>query len=176
VLYFFPWKWARPASFSFWGRTAVADTQQIVDRITRLVEPIVRDEFLELLEVEFHPTGGRWILRIYIDKEGGVTIGDCERVSREVERTLDVEDIIDQPYTLEVSSPGLTRALKKKSDFERYKGKPCKIITSSLLESRNEFRGEIAAVTEEGVEIRTKMDIYTIPFYAIKKAHLEFEL
>ena len=66
---------------------AMADTQQIVDKITRLVDPIVRDEFLELLEVEFHPTGGRWILRIYIDKEGGVTIGDCERVSREVERT-----------------------------------------------------------------------------------------
>ena len=155
---------------------AVADTQQIVDQITRLVEPIVRDELLELLEVEFHPTGGRWFLRIYIDKEVGVTIGDCERVSREVERTLDVEDIIDRPYTLEVSSPGLTRALKKKSDFERYKGKPCKIITSSLLESRNEFRGQIGEVTDEGVEIRAKMDIHKIPFCAIKKAHLEFEL
>ncbi len=155
---------------------AMADTQQIVDKITRLVEPIVRDEFLDLVEVELLPTGGRWILRIYIDKEGGVTIGDCQRVSREVERTLDVEDIIDHPYTLEVSSPGLTRALKKKSDFERYKGKRCKIITSSLLESRNEFRGEIAEVTEEGVEIRAKMDIHKIPFCAIKKAHLEFEL
>ncbi|HUJ88742.1 MAG TPA: ribosome maturation factor RimP, partial [Syntrophorhabdales bacterium] len=119
---------------------------------------------------------GRWLLRIYLDKDGGVTVSDCERVSREVERLLDVEDIIDHPYTLEVSSPGLTRPLKKKKDFERYRGKHCKIITSSLLESRNEFRGEIAEVTEEGVEIRAKMGIHTIPFCAIKKAHLEFEL
>jgi ribosome maturation factor RimP len=158
----------------------VADTQQIVETITHLVEPIVRDELLELVEVELHPTGGRWLLRIYIDKDGGVTISDCERVSREVERILDVEDIIDHPYTLEVSSPGLTRVLKKKSDFERYKGKRCRIITSSLLQSRNEFRGEIGKVTEEAVEIvaanEAKMDIHKIPFCAIKKAHLEFEL
>ncbi len=158
----------------------MAEVQQIVEEITRLVEPIVRDEFLELVDVEFHPTGGRWILRIYIDKDGGVTIGDCERVSREVERILDVEDSIDHPYTLEVSSPGLTRNLKKKSDFERYKGKRCRIITSSFLESRNEFQGEIGEVTEEGVEIKTEngaqMDIHQIPLCAIKKAHLEFEL
>jgi ribosome maturation factor RimP len=154
----------------------MVDSQQIVEKIAGLVGPIVRDEFLELLEVEFYPASGRWLLRIYIDKEGGVTIGDCERVSREIERTLDVEDIIDHPYTLEVSSPGLTRALKKKSDFQRYKGKRCRIITSSPLDSHNEFKGEIGEVTEESVEIRTNMDIHTIPFHAIKKAHLEFEL
>jgi len=158
----------------------MAEVRQIVEEITRLVEPVVRDEFLELVEVEFHPTGGRWLLRIYIDKDGGVTIGDCERVSREVERILDVEDIIDHPYTLEVSSPGLTRALKKKSDFERYKGKRCRIITSSFLDSGNEIQGEIGEVTEEGVDIRTengvKIDVRYIPFSAIKKAHLEFEL
>ena len=158
----------------------MAEVQQIVEEITRLVEPVVRDELLELVEVEFHPTGGRWLLRIYIDKDGGITIGDCERVSREVERILDVEDIIDHPYTLEVSSPGLTRALKKKSDFERYKGKRCRIITSSFLDSGNEIQGEIDEVTEEGVDIRTengvKIDVCHIPFSAIKKAHLEFEL
>jgi len=158
----------------------MAEVQQIGEKITRLVEPVVRDELLELVEVEFHPTGGRWLLRIYIDKDGGITIGDCERVSREVERILDVEDIIDHPYTLEVSSPGLTRALKKKSDFERYKGKRCRIITSSFLDSGNEIQGEIDEVTEEGVDIRTengvKIDVCHIPFSAIKKAHLEFEL
>ena len=158
----------------------MVDIQQIVDQVTHLVEPIVRDELLELVEVEFIPTGGRWLLRIFIDKEGGVTIGDCEHVSREAERLLDVEDMIDHPYTLEVSSPGLTRALKKKKDFERYRGKHCKVITSSLIDARNEFEGEIGDVTEENVEIRAtngaKTDVYTIPFSAIKKAHLEFEL
>jgi ribosome maturation factor RimP len=158
----------------------VAEIQQIIERVHQLAEPIARDELLELVEVEFHPAGGRWLLRIYIDKEGGVTVGDCERVSREVERLLDVDEIIDQPYTLEVSSPGLTRALKTKKDFDRYKGKRCRIITSSLIESRSEFEGEIGEVEEEDVEIRatsgTKMDAYKIPFRAIKKAHLEFEL
>jgi ribosome maturation factor RimP len=154
----------------------MADNQAITQKIMGLVEPIVREEFLELVDVELHSSGKRWALRIYIDKEGGVTIGDCERISREVGRTLDVEEVIDHPYTLEVSSPGLTRPLKKKRDFERYAGKMVRVITSSLLDDRNDFRGEIGSVTEEEVEIRVKMDIYRIPFCAIKKAHLEFDL
>ena len=154
----------------------MAYDQAITQKIMGLVEPIVRDEFLELVDVEFHPSGKRWSLRIYIDKEGGVTIGDCERISREVGRTLDVEEVIDHPYTLEVSSPGLTRPLKKRRDFERYEGKMVRVITSSLLDGRNDFRGEIGSVTEEEVEVRANMDIYRIPFYAIKKAHLEFDL
>ncbi len=162
----------------------MAEIQHIVEAVTRLAEPLVRDELLELVDVEFHPAGGRWLLRIYIDKEGGVTIRDCERVSRELERILDVEDVIDHPYTLEVSSPGLTRALKKKNDFEKYRGKRCRIVTSSPIESRYDFEGEIGEVTGESVEIITesktnnwaKTNVYAIPFCAIKKAHLEFEL
>ncbi len=154
----------------------MAHDQEITQSILSLVEPIVRDEFLELVDVEFHPSGKRWLLRIYIDKPDGITISDCERVSREVERTLDVENVLDHPYTLEVSSPGLTRALKKKSDFERHGGKMARVITSSPVDGKNEFKGEIGQVTEEDVEIRVKMDIHKIPFCAIKKAHLEFEL
>jgi ribosome maturation factor RimP len=154
----------------------MADKQAITQKIMGLVGPIVRDEFLELVDVEFLTSGKRWLLRIYIDKQGGVTIADCERISREVGRTLDVEEVIDHPYMLEVSSPGLTRPLKKKGDFERYEGKMARVITSSPLDGRNDFRGEIGSVTEEEVEIRVKMDIYRIPFCAIKKAHLEFDL
>jgi ribosome maturation factor RimP len=153
----------------------MADNEAITQRIMGLVEPIVREELLELVDVEFHASGKRWLLRIYIDKEGGVTIGDCERVSREVERTLDVEEAIDHPYTLEVSSPGLTRSLKKKADFERYTGKTAKIITSSPVEGRNDFSGQIGRVTDEDVEIWENMGIQRIPFCAIKKAHLELD-
>ncbi len=95
---------------------------EIVEQITRTVEPILQESALELVDVEFQPSGRRWLLRIYIDKEGGVTIADCERVSRELDRLLDVEDMIDHPYVLEVSSPGLTRRLRKKADFERVQG------------------------------------------------------
>ncbi len=150
--------------------------EEIVDRIARVVEPVLLDEQLELVEIEFRPTGKRWLLRVYIDREGGVRISDCERVSRELDRLLDVEDIIDHPYVLEVSSPGLTRPLKTKKDFERYKGRTCRIITGVPVEGKNELRGEIIRVTGDEVELKAKTDVYRIPLPAIKRANLEFEL
>lgn len=149
---------------------------EIIRRVIQAVEPILHELALELVDVEFQPSGKRWLLRIFIDKEGGVTIADCERVSRELNRLLDVEDMIDHPYVLEVSSPGLTRELKKKGDFERSKGKMCRIVTRSAVEGKNEFRGEIVAVNEDDVEVREERDIYRIPLLVIKKAHLEFEV
>ena len=150
--------------------------EEIVERVTCAVEPILRESALELVDVEFRPAGKRWLLRIYMERQGGVTVGDCEWVSRELGRVLDVEDIIDHPYVLEVSSPGLTRALKKKGDFERSKGKTCRIVTASAMAGRNEFRGEIIAVTGDEVELQGERDVYRIPLGEIKKAHLEFEL
>jgi ribosome maturation factor RimP len=91
-------------------------------------------------------------------------------------RTLDVEDVLDHPYTLEVSSPGLTRPLKNIKDFERYAGKRCKIVTSKPVEARNEFTGEIIRTTGDGVEIKGKIGVFTIPICDIKKAHLDFGL
>lgn len=147
-----------------------------VDRIKQLLDPIVLEGSLELVDVEFHPSGKRWLLRVYIDKEGGVSISDCEYTSRELGRILDVEDVIEHPYTLEVSSPGLTRPLKKREDFERHRGKICRIITRERLYDRNEFEGEIGAVNDDRVEIIGKLDVFTIPICAIKKAHLDFRL
>ena len=150
--------------------------EEIVERVTLAVEPILRESALDLVDVEFHPSGRRWLLRIYMEREGGVSIGDCEHVSRELSRVLDVEDIIDHPYVLEVSSPGLTRALKKRVDFERNRGKSCRIVTASAIGGRNEFRGVIVDATGDEVEVRGERDVYRIPLGEIKKAHLEFEL
>ena len=113
---------------------------------------------------------------MYIDKHGGVTIDDCEYVSRELGRILDVDDLIEHAYTLEVSSPGLTRALKKREDFIRSRGKKCRIITNSQVEEKREFKGTIADVTGENVVIQEKIGMFTIPICAIKKAHLEFDI
>ena len=148
----------------------------IIEKIANIVAPIVDDMRLELVEVEFKPANKRWLLRVYIDKEGGVTIDNCAYVSRELARHLDVEDINAQPYTLEVSSPGLTRPLKKSEDFIRNKGKMCRVITREAVAGKNEFMGEIGESTVDKVEIKEKIGIFTIPIYAIKKAHLEFEL
>jgi ribosome maturation factor RimP len=150
--------------------------QEIIERVTRAVEPILRESAIELVDLEFQPSGKRWLLRIFIDREGGITIGDCEWVSRELDRLFDVEDMIDHPYVLEVSSPGLTRPLKKRADFERYKGRTCRIVVNPAIGGKNEFTGVIAEVGEEVVEVREEKEAYLIPFSAIKKARLEFEL
>jgi ribosome maturation factor RimP len=150
--------------------------QETVDKISLIALPIVQESSLELVDVELVPSGRRWLLRIYIEREGGVTISDCERVSRELDRILDVEDVIDHPYVLEVSSPGLMRPLKKKKDFERYKGKRCKIIARSPVDGKIDFRGEIVDVLGDDVEVSIEGDVHRIPLNEIKKANLEFEL
>jgi ribosome maturation factor RimP len=150
--------------------------RETIEQLQDILLPVLQDYGLELVEIEFKPSGKRWLLRLYIDKEGGVTIADCQTVSREFGRILDVEDIIDYPYSLEVSSPGLTRPLKKWEDFLRNKGKMCRIVTKEQIEGKNEFMGIIVNSTEELVEIRGIIDVFTIPIYAIKKANLEFEL
>ncbi len=150
--------------------------QEIIERVSRAVEPILRESALELVDIDFQPSGKRWLLRIFIDKEGGVAIADCVHVSRELDKLLDVENVIDHPYVLEVSSPGLTRQLKKRADFERYAGKRCRIVTRSSIAGRNEFTGEIARVGEDEVEVQEGGETYTIPLEVIKKANLEFEL
>jgi ribosome maturation factor RimP len=150
--------------------------RETIETIERLLTPILEEDDLELIDTEFRPSGKRWLLRVYIEKEGGITISDCERVNRELGRTLDVEDVLDHPYTLEVSSPGLTRPLRTRKDFERYTGKQCKIVTSKPIEGRNDFAGEIIGTSEESVEIKGKTGVFTIPICDIKKAHLDFGL
>jgi len=148
--------------------------RETIEKIERILTPILEEDCLELIDIEFRPSGKRWLLRIYIEKDGGVTISDCVKVNRELGRTLDIEDIVEHPYTLEVSSPGLTRPLKNINDFKRYIGKQCRIITLKQLQERNEFSGEIIRTTEDEVEIRGKIGVFTIPICDIKKAHLDF--
>ncbi|MBA4391054.1 MAG: ribosome maturation factor RimP [Syntrophus sp. (in: bacteria)] len=163
-------------SARFFSLNRMLSDKVIIEKISNVLAPILEDARLELVEIEFKPIGKRWLLRIYIEKEGGLTIADCVYVSRELSRILDVEDVIEYAYTLEVSSPGLTRPLKKMEDFARHKGKTCRIITQEAVAGKNEFRGEITDVSSDKVEIKEKIDIITIPICAIKKAHLEFEL
>lgn len=150
--------------------------EEIIRKVTEIVAPILRDGQIELVDIEFHPTGRRWILRLFIDKEGGVGLEDCEHTSREIDRLLDVEDVIDHPYVLEVSSPGLTRSLKRKEDFDRAIGRKCRVITKSLIEGKTEFRGELVISTEEEVQVKDELRVYSIPVCAIKKANLEFQM
>ncbi len=120
----------------------------IVQRVRALVEPVTDDLGLELVDLLFVTERGRLVLRIFIDKPGGVSLDDCSRLSRELGTVLDVEDIIEQSYSLEVSSPGLDRPLKREKDFIRAMGKKINIRTKKALEGRRNFKAILDDVQE----------------------------
>jgi len=146
-------------------------------RIWDIVEPIISELGVELEDIELNRLKNRFLLRIYIDKDGGVTIGDCERVSREIEAILDVEDPIPGSYILEVSSPGLDRPLKRPKDFIRFSGKKVRIVTGEPVEGQTFFMGWIIEADEERVVVRlTKEKEISIPYGLISMARLEVEV
>jgi ribosome maturation factor RimP len=149
--------------------------REVVDRVRAILHPIVLNEGMELVEIEYRrePTG--WVLRLILDKEGGVTLHDCTRVSQEAGRSLDVEDVIPTPYTLEVSSPGLTRPLKTERDFMKYRGRLIKLKTLDPVQDRRQFKGRLLAVSENGIEIEVDGGIFHIPLSSVAKANLEIE-
>lgn len=119
-------------------------------KVLPLLEPIVEANNLELVDLEFVKEGVNWYLRVYIDKEGGVNIDDCEQVSRALEAKLDEADPIEQAYILEVSSPGIDRPLKKEADFVNYQGE---IIDVKLYKPQNgskQYQGKLLGL-ENGV-------------------------
>ena len=121
-----------------------------------MLEPAVNVLGCELVGIEFIPQGRRSLLRIYIDKENGVTIDDCSDVSHQVSGILDVEDPIREQYTLEVSSPGLDRPLFKLEDFERFSGSLVKLRLRQMIDGRRNFTGRILGV--EGESVRVEVD------------------
>ncbi len=130
----------------------------------------------EIVDVEF-VTGNRgWVLRVTIDKEGGVTIDDCAAFSHQLDPRLDVENCFPgQAYTLEVSSPGLTRPLKRLKDYQRFQGRKVKIRTAREIEGQKVFKGVLAGEREGMITLRNGKKDVNIPFEDIVKANLEFE-
>jgi ribosome maturation factor RimP len=149
--------------------------KQILDRVRVIAEPILSNEGVELAEIEYRRESKGWVLRLYIDKEKGVTLDDCTRISQEVGRSLDVEDFISTPYTLEVSSPGLTRPLKKEKDFMKYRDHMIKVKTFDPIENRRQFKGKLLGVSEHRIEIEMDREIFQIPLSNVAKANLEID-
>ena len=115
--------------------------------------PIVEEYGFELVDVEYVKEGGTWYLRTYIDKEGGISIDDCEKVSRRLSDILDEKDYIDDTYIMEVSSPGLGRPLKKEKDFKRSLGKEVDIRTYRMIDKQKEFTGILKDYDKDTVTI-----------------------
>lgn len=115
--------------------------------------PITQKHGFELVDVEYVKEAGSWYLRVYIDKEGGIAVDDCEVVSREADPILDTDDCIEESYILEVSSPGLGRPLKKEKDFKRSIGKAVECKLYKAIDKQKEFEGVLKDFTEDTVTI-----------------------
>lgn len=133
--------------------------EQYEEKTQQLLEPIVEQMELSLVDIEYVKEGGSWYLRAYIDKEGGVTVDDCEAVSRAFSDVLDREDYIEESYIFEVSSPGLGRPLKKEKDFVRSIGEELEVRTYKAVDGCKEFYGILTAHTADQFTIVTEDDV-----------------
>jgi ribosome maturation factor RimP len=151
------------------------DARSIEKSVENLIEPVLQEMGIELVDVEYLVDRGRWTLRVYIDKPGGVTVDDCAQVSGEIGVLIDVKDLAPRKYVLEVSSPGLNRPLRKQKDFDRAKGKKVKIRLKAPLEGRSNFAGYLVRIEHEMIYLDVDGHETVMPFQSIEKANLVYE-
>jgi ribosome maturation factor RimP len=149
------------------------------EKIRQLIEPVIESEGMEVVDVECLKMKFRWLVRIYIDKEGGVTIADCSEISKQAGDILDVYDVLPGSYTLEVSSPGLDRPLTRDKDFIKYRGSAVRIKTGEKLDGTKNFHGILIDYLDEDGRKTLIVDVsgknYHIPRDLVVKAHLVYE-
>ena len=156
---------------------------QLLEKIEELVQPILDDLKCELVDIEYQREQRGWVLRFFLDKEGGINLDDCAEASREISSLLDVEETIGTAYNLEVSSPGIERPLKKLTDFERFSGELAKIKTLDAIDpdetgrKRKTFVGNLAGIDGENILIILKKETVavSIALPQVEKANLQFE-
>jgi ribosome maturation factor RimP len=158
---------------------ASVDRRELAEKVEAIAAPIVRSLHLELVGVECSGQGSRTVLRVFIDKPGGVTLGDCEQVHLSLGHALDVEDPIPHAYTLEVSSPGLDRPLRRPEDFRRNLGKRINVKLAQPLHGQWRLMGRVQEVSESGLTLACGPAELTEPirleWNAIAEAKLEIE-
>lgn len=145
-------------------------------RTEELITPIVEDHGFELVDIEYIKEAGTWYLRIYIDKPGGITIDDCELVSRAFSEILDQEDYIEDSYIMEVSSPGLLRPLKKDKDFQRNLEKEIEIKTYRMIDKTKDFVGVLKSYDKDSITIENENGTKTFgrSELALVRPYIEF--
>ena len=146
--------------------------EERIARIEDVIQPVLRDHGLDLVDVEWRGQGQRGILRLFVDKPGGVAVSDCERVSREVGDLLEVEGVVTEGYDLEVSSPGLDRQLRKEREFRWAIGK---LVRCRLADGR-EIRGRLVEASEDRLSIDAGGERVDVSRADVRKARLEAEV
>ena len=147
----------------------------LIESIQELTEPIIVSQGLELVDIEFTSESRGWVLRFYVDKEGGVTINHCSRLSEQLGDLIEVKDIIPHRYTLEVSSPGLNRVLKKEKDFLNHLGETVKVKTSQPIDQRRHFQGKLLGCREGKIIVSIDDQALLIPLAHVIKANISYQ-
>jgi ribosome maturation factor RimP len=146
------------------------------EAIGRVIERVAAREGLELVHWETAGPRNNFVLRIYIDKPGGVSLGDCEAVSNQVGTLLDVEDLIANRYVLEVSSPGIERGLYKRADYQRFAGSRLKLRTIEPIDGQRNFRGKLLGLVGDNISFEADgRGQLEIPYEQIAKANIEYQ-
>ncbi|MCZ8520015.1 MULTISPECIES: ribosome maturation factor RimP [Paenibacillus] len=145
---------------------------QIKSIVEELVRPFVDDNGFELVDIEYVKEGGNWFLRVYLDKEGGIDIDDCTRVTEYLSAKLDEKDPIPDAYFLEISSPGAERPLKKTQDYHKAVGEHVFVTTYEPVNGLKEFEGTLVSFDEETVVVSIGKKVHSIPFAKVASARL----
>jgi ribosome maturation factor RimP len=149
--------------------------ETVIKQIEAVALPVLKELGFELVEVQYRREQNGWVLRLVIDKQDGINLADCAAVSREISQLLDIEDFIDQAYSLEVSSPGLNRPLKSMADFKRFVGRKAKIKTVEPIAGEHVFIGKINKTEGESIVLGVGPKEVTVLFSQVAKARLEVE-
>ena len=152
-----------------------AKVHVVAKRVADLVEPVLNEMGFELVDVEYLSNYGKWVLRLYIDKEAGVTIDDCVTVSREIGDLIDIKELVTHKYTLEVSSPGIDRPLKKEKDIVGAVGKKVKVKMVTPVNGRRSFTGLLKAFKDGRLHIETGGAPVALSWSEVDKANLVYE-
>lgn len=140
--------------------------------LENLLIRVVEEDRLELVHVEYRSNITPPVLRIYIDKPGGVNHQDCQRVSNQIGELLDKEDVIASSYILEVSSPGIERPLFKEEDYQRFMGQEIQLVTTEKIDDQKKFKGFIQAFSQGILDLELEGETRHIPFEKIRRANL----
>jgi ribosome maturation factor RimP len=146
-------------------------------RVWELAAPLAQAEGMEIIDIELRHEGTRGgrILRVYLDKEGGPNVDDLSRVSRQLSDLLDTHDAVDGAYTLEVSSPGINRPLRRPEHFARFVGKRVRVRTRDMINGRRSFLGILRSVVGDQIALTQDGVEYQIPFSVIEKSNYEHD-
>lgn len=147
----------------------------IETRTEELARGVVEGLDLELVHVEFVGRSPKSTLRVFIDSQDGVTLDDCQRVSKQLSVLLEVEDFIKGAFVLEVSSPGIERPLFKIDDYKRFRGREVRITTTEKIDERRKFKGLLQAVEGDEVVLDCEDGKHRLPFAEIRRANLVFD-